>query len=42
LGFEVTGHGAANGIAIGETTMYDTEGPIGRSVVCGVANEHRR
>jgi acyl-CoA thioesterase len=38
LGFEVISHQSAGGIAVGETTMYDEEGPIGKSIVCAVAN----
>lgn len=38
IGFEVDSHQGAEGIAVGDTTMYDVEGAIGRSVVCAVAN----
>lgn len=37
LGFEVTRHHAADGIAIGECALYDTAGPIGTSTVCALA-----
>jgi acyl-CoA thioesterase len=42
LGFEAASHHSADGIAVGESTVYDLDGPIGRSAVCSVANEHRR
>jgi hypothetical protein len=42
LGFEVASHQSADGIAVGETTLYDVNGPIGKSLVCSVANQHRR
>lgn len=42
LGFEAASHQSAEGIAVGESTIYDLEGPIGRSAVCAVANTHRR
>lgn len=42
VGFEVAGHHSAEGIAVAECTLYDEQGPIGRSAVCAVANEHRR
>ena len=42
LGFEAASHQSAEGIAVGESTIYDIEGPIGRSTVCAVANTHRR
>jgi acyl-CoA thioesterase len=38
LGFEVASHQSADGIAISETTLYDESGPIGKSLVCAVAN----
>lgn len=38
LGFEVASHHSAEGVAVGEATMYDLTGPIGKSIVCGVAN----
>jgi hypothetical protein len=38
LGFEVASHQSAEGIAVGETTLYDVKGPIGKSLVCAVAN----
>lgn len=42
LGFEVAGHHSADGIAVAECHLHDRQGAIGRSIVCGVANEHRR
>ena len=42
LGFEVASHQSAEGIAVAECTLYDTGGPIGRSLVCALANQHRR
>jgi acyl-CoA thioesterase len=38
IGFEVSSHESSEGIAVGDTTVYDIEGPIGRSVVCAVVN----
>jgi hypothetical protein len=38
IGFEVSSHESSDGIAVGDTTVYDIEGPIGRSVVCAVVN----
>lgn len=38
VGYEVAGHVSAQGIAIGDTNLYDLEGPIGKSTVCAVAN----
>ena len=38
LGFEVASHQSEDGIAIGETTLYDEAGPIGKGLVCAVAN----
>ena len=38
LGFEVASHQSVDGIAIGETTLYDEVGPIGKGLVCAVAN----
>jgi hypothetical protein len=42
LGFEVTSHQAADGVAVGHCAMYDTTGPIGQSTVCAVANPRAR
>lgn len=38
LGVEVAGHQAADGIAVGDCTLYDVDGPIGRATCCAVAN----
>lgn len=38
IGFEVSSHESADGIAVGDTTVYDIEGAIGRSIVCAVVN----
>ncbi len=38
VGFEVASHQSADGIAVGDCTLYDQAGPIGKSVVCAVAN----
>ena len=38
IGFDVTNHQSASGIAVGECTVYDVQGPIGQSTVCAVAN----
>ncbi|MGE0058638.1 MAG: acyl-CoA thioesterase domain-containing protein [Dehalococcoidia bacterium] len=42
IGFEVVSHESADGIAVGDTTVYDVEGAIGRSVVCAVVNRRMR
>jgi len=42
IGVEVAAHNASEGIAIGECTLYDLDGPFGRATVCSVANERRR
>ena len=42
IGFEVASHESAEGIAVGDTTVYDTEGAIGRSIVCAVVNRRLR
>lgn len=41
IGFEVTSHHSADGIAIGDCTMHDVDGPIGHSLVCAVSNSRR-
>jgi hypothetical protein len=38
IGLEVSAHLAADGLAIGECTLYDLDGAIGWSSVCAVAN----
>ncbi len=42
VGFEVVAHNSAEGVAVGECALYDVKGPVGRSTVCGVANQRRR
>jgi len=39
IGLEVSAHLAADGLAIGDCTLYDLDGPIGWSSVCAVAND---
>lgn len=41
LGFEVVEHHASDGIAVAECAIYDEQGNIGRSAVCGLANRRR-
>jgi hypothetical protein len=41
LGFEVASHHGAEGIAVGECTMYDEAGAIGRSTVVGLSNRRK-
>jgi hypothetical protein len=36
LGFEVTDHGATDGVAVGETRLYDVDGPIGLAACCAL------
>jgi hypothetical protein len=38
IGLEVSNHVAADGIAVGECTLYDFDGPVGSSTVCAVTN----
>lgn len=38
IGFEVASHGSAEGVGVGECALYDLHGPIGRSLVCALAN----
>ena len=38
IGWEVCDHGNAAGVGVGECRVYDERGPIGKSVVCAVAN----
>ena len=42
IGFEVAAHLGAGGIGVGECTLYDERGAIGRSTVTGVANARMR
>lgn len=39
IGFEVASHQSEAGIAVAECTLYDERGAIGKSLVCGVANQ---
>jgi len=39
IGFEVTSHQSEDGVAVGDCTLYDERGAIGKSLVCGVANQ---
>jgi acyl-CoA thioesterase len=39
IGFEVASHQSEDGICVGECTLYDKRGAIGKSIVCGVANQ---
>lgn len=41
IGFEVASHHSAEGIAVGDCTMYDLSGAIGHSLVCAVSNQRR-
>ncbi len=41
LGFETGAHHAAEGVAVGESVIYDLDGAIGRSTVSALA-QHRR
>lgn len=41
IGFEVSDHHSADGIAVGRCTMYDDEGAIGSSTVCALAQRRR-
>jgi acyl-CoA thioesterase len=38
IGWEVSDHGSAEGVGHGECRVYDEQGPIGKSIVCAVAN----
>jgi acyl-CoA thioesterase len=39
VGYEVASHESAEGVAIGDCTLYDEQGSIGKSIVCAVANQ---
>ena len=41
VGFHVASHHSADGIAVGECTMYDEEGAIGSSTVCAIAQRRK-
>lgn len=42
LGFDLVGHGATRGIAIGEAWLHDEDGPIGTVNVSAVAQRQRK
>ena len=37
IGFEVIGHGATDGVAVGDCRLYDEDGPIGSASCCALA-----
>jgi len=39
VGFEVTDHGATDGVAVGATRLYDVQGPIGSASCCALAQK---
>jgi len=41
MGFETSSHHSADGIAVGQSTMYDEDGAIGSSTVCAIAQRRR-
>ncbi len=41
LGFEVVDHHSTDGVALGECALYDTSGPIGRSLVAALTNRRK-
>jgi hypothetical protein len=41
IGFEVAGHGATEGVAIGDCRIYDVVGPIGTASVAALAQQRR-
>jgi hypothetical protein len=41
VGYELTGHGAADGVAVGQVTIHDLAGPIGLVVVSAIANSRK-
>jgi len=41
VGFDVTDHGSAEGVCVGECRLYDEQGPIGQSLVAGLAQRRR-
>jgi hypothetical protein len=41
IGFEVTDHGATDGVAYGATRLYDETGPIGSAACCALAQARR-
>lgn len=41
VGFDVVDHGSAEGVCVGECRLYDEDGPIGHSLVAGLAQRRR-
>ena len=42
IGYELTGHNSAQGVAIGQAAIHDVSGPLGVIVVSAIANSRRR
>jgi len=42
LGYELTGHSSADGIAVGQAAIHDLAGPLGVIVVSAIANSRRK
>lgn len=42
LGYELTGHSSADGVAVGQAAIHDLEGPLGVIVVSAIANSKRK
>jgi hypothetical protein len=41
IGYELTGHGATDGVAVGQVAIHDLDGPIGMVVISAIANSRR-
>lgn len=41
LGYELTGHSSADGVAVGQAAIHDETGPLGVVVVSAIANSRR-
>jgi hypothetical protein len=41
LGYELTGHSSADGVAVGQAAIHDLDGPLGVIVVSAIANSKR-
>jgi hypothetical protein len=41
IGYELTGHGATDGVAVGQVAIHDLDGPIGVLVISAIANSRR-
>jgi hypothetical protein len=41
LGYELTGHSSAAGVAVGQAAIHDEQGPLGSIVVSAIANTRR-